>query len=60
MVNFNEEKMKKLAKEDLYIMFVWKDLKMKNKHMSDKEILEVIFNGNVLNDSVYEAIYKNL
>ncbi len=60
MVSFNETKMKKLAKKDQYIMFVWRDLKKRNKNLSDKEILEIVFNANVLDDSEYQRVYKAL
>lgn len=55
---FNEKAMKKLVSKDNYLKYVVKDLSNRNPESSETEMLEVAFNSNVLNDSIYQTVYQ--
>ncbi|MEK5183195.1 hypothetical protein [Paenibacillus sp. FSL P4-0288] len=57
---FSVSKMEKLAAQDAYISMVFKDLSRKNPQLAAEEIWRPIFNGNILNDSLYQSIYATL
>jgi hypothetical protein len=52
---FNEEQMLRLVKKDVYLTFVFNDLSKRNQDRA--YVLEVIFNSNVLEDSIYTNQY---
>jgi hypothetical protein len=57
-VEFNLEKMKKLAEQDALIKFMDNDLGNK---LGDLEYAyQVVFNSEVLGDSIMEDLYKSL
>lgn len=57
-VEFSLEKMKKLAEQDALIKFMSNDLATK---LGDLEnAFEIVFNSEVMGDSVMEDIYKSL
>lgn len=60
VLKFNIETMKKLANKDRYIRFVFNDLKNRNANIPNKEILEIIFNTNVLEDAAIQEKYLQL
>lgn len=53
---YDEEKMKRLVEKDGYLAFVYRD--MRNRHHSSKEALRLLFNSNVLDDSLMAAEYS--
>lgn len=59
-MEFNYEAMKYLAKQDLFIGTQFVSLKNKNKHVSDEEVLEVLFNSYVLDDFDMEDAYREI
>lgn len=55
---FNINKMKKLAMQDALIKFLVVDL---TKRLGDeKNAYEVVFNSEVMDDPIYEELYKSL
>lgn len=59
-IQFSITKMEKLAAQDTYIAFVFKDMLKRNPHLSLEEIWRPIFNANVVGDSGYLSIYAKL
>lgn len=57
MPTFNEKVMRNLVKKDRYLTFVFNDLLKINENISEKNVLEVIFNSNIIGDSSLELIY---
>lgn len=57
MPTFNEKVMRNLVKKDRYLTFVFNDLLNRNENISEKNVLEVIFNSNIIGDSSLELIY---
>ncbi|WP_066412791.1 hypothetical protein [Sutcliffiella cohnii] len=57
-VEFNLEKMKKLAAQDALIRFVVHDLT--TRLGDEKNAYEVVFNSEVIGDTVMEDIYRTL
>lgn len=57
MPTFNEKVMRNLVKKDRYLTFVFNDLLKRNENISEKNVLEVIFNSNIIEDSSLELIY---
>lgn len=57
-MEFNLEKMKKLSEQDALIKFMVNDL-VKRSHEIENAY-EIVFNSEVLGDSVMEDIYINL
>lgn len=55
---FNLEAMFLFAKDDILIARMYKDLKGRNPEMSDENIMEVVFNGEVLLDSIMTEEYN--
>lgn len=53
---FNEEQMFRLTLKDRYLMFVYED--MSKRGHSHTSVLQILFNGNVLGDSLYTAEYE--
>jgi hypothetical protein len=53
---FNAEQMLRLVQKDAYLKFVFDDLSKKGH--TQPELLEVLFNSNVLEDSIYTAEYE--
>ena len=51
MPTFNEKVMRNLVKKDRYLTFVFNDLLKRNENISEKTVLEVIFNSNIIEDS---------
>lgn len=54
---FNEEQMFRLVRKDRYLMYVYQD--MVNRGNSRSTVLEVLFNENILGDSVFTAEYDD-
>lgn len=52
--------MKKLVKNDLYLSKTFVDLMQRNSHLNPDEVLEIVFNSNVLEDSVLMNEYEKL
>lgn len=57
---FNATAMKKLVKNDLYLSKTFVDLMQRNSHLNPDEVLEIVFNSNVLEDSVLMNEYEKL
>ncbi|MGU3473112.1 hypothetical protein ACLBWT_18440 [Paenibacillus sp. D51F] len=53
---FNEAQMLRLVQKDRYLTFVFKDLISKGS--SESDVLQVLFNSNVIGDSVFTAEYE--
>lgn len=53
---FDEEKMKRLVDKDAYLTFVYKD--MQGRNHSNQDALRLLFNSNVLDDSVMANEYS--
>lgn len=51
MPTFNASAMRKLVETDHYLNFVFKDLSKRNPNMKKEDVLEIVFNSNVLEDS---------
>lgn len=49
--------MNKLVDSDMYLAFVKRDLTKRNPLMSEGEILEIVFNSNVLESYEFERQY---
>lgn len=56
-MKFNAEAMKHLVDKDGYLSFVFRDLARRNPNLTDAELLEIIYNSNVIEDSVYSSLY---
>lgn len=48
---FKEEAMRKFIAKDSFLRIVFRDLSNKNQDSSEREILEIVFNSNVIDDS---------
>ena len=59
MVKFNAEKMRRLIKKDLLLVLFY-DKVRKEKEMSEESALEIVFNSEVLGDSVLERKYNRV
>jgi hypothetical protein len=56
-VVFNIAAMKNLVETDMYLSFVKRDLNKRNPSISEDNILEIIFNSNVVDSFEYEIQY---
>lgn len=57
-VAFNKDKMLVLISQDMYLKFVFNDLKKRG--LMEVDALEIVFNSNVLGDADYEDIYQSI
>ena len=57
---FDVKAMFLLSKEDILIKRMYEDLKRKNPQLSDENIMEVVFNGERLLDSVMTDKYNEM
>ena len=57
-VEFNMEKMEKLAEQDALIKFMADDLAKRNGDL--EEAYQIVFNSEVLGDSFMEDLYNSL
>ena len=55
---FNPIAMKNFMKEDLLIKKMFEDLSKKNPNYSEEEVLEIVYNSEVFNDSIMEESYS--
>jgi len=55
-MKFNYEQMKKFAEQDALVKLMAKDLQSRGH--SEEEALEVVFNSEILGDSVMEDAYR--
>ncbi|MFD2614673.1 hypothetical protein [Paenibacillus gansuensis] len=53
---FNAEQMLRLVEKDLYLKFLFNDLRAKGNEETD--LLEILFNSNVVGDSIYTSEYE--
>jgi hypothetical protein len=56
-VVFNIATMNNLVESDMYLAFVKKDLSKRNPSMPKEEVLEIVFNSNVLDSLEYMSEY---
>lgn len=57
-IQFDKDKTLVLVSEDMFFQFILRDLKTKGH--SEVKALEVIFNSNIIGDSVYEEKYQKI
>lgn len=54
---FKTDQMLRLVQRDVYLKFMFNDMSNKNGHTQDS-ILEVLFNSNVIGDSLFTEQYE--
>lgn len=59
MVKFNAEKMRRLIKKDLLLILLYGRVR-KERGMHEERALEIVFNSEVLGDSVLERKYNRV
>ncbi len=59
MVKFNAEKMRRLIKKDLLLILLY-DRVRKERGMHEERALEIVFNSEVLGNSVLERKYNGV
>lgn len=59
MVKFNAEKMRRLIKKDILLILLY-DRVRKEKGMSEESALEIVFNSEILGDSILERKYNRV
>ena len=60
VIKFDIIKMKKFIAQDRFLKFSYKNLKERNPDVPENEILEIVFNSEVLGDSSMEDEYSKL
>ena len=60
VVKFDIIKMEKFIAQDRFLKFSYKNLKERNPNVSENEMMEIVFNSEVLGDSQMENEYKKM